>query len=98
LLSISLSPGACADEGQSEGRRSKRTTAGKHPKHDGAVEGKSKRGGNVQKKQGLTISGPIRAVPASALDDFRCARCHSTDWSEIDMFLHFAHLARTVMS
>jgi len=33
------------------------------------VEGKSKRGGNVQKKQGLTISGPIRAVPVSALLD-----------------------------
>ena len=90
---------ACADEGQSEGRRSKRTTAGKHPKHDGVVEGKSKRGGNTQKKKGLTISAPIRAVPASALlDDFWCARCHSTDWSEINMFLHFAHLARTVMS
>jgi len=35
------------------------------------VEGKSKRGGNTQKKKGLTISAPIRAVPASALlDDF----------------------------
>jgi len=71
LLSISLSPGACADEGQSEGRRSKRTTAGNHPKHDGVVEGKSKKGSNAQKKKGLTNSGPIRAVPASALlDDF----------------------------
>ena len=69
LLSISLSPGACADEGQSEDRRSKRTTAGNHPKHDGAVKGKSKRGGNVQKKNGLTISGPIRAVSDSALLD-----------------------------
>jgi hypothetical protein len=68
LLSISLS----RDEGQSEGRRSKRTTAGEHPKHDGVVEGKSKRGsGSTQKKKGLTISAPIRAVPANALlDDF----------------------------
>jgi hypothetical protein len=75
LLSISLSPGACADEGQSEGRRSKLTTAGKHPKHDGAVEGKSKKAfffcalppvATCRKRKGspsLVRSGQFQPVP-----------------------------------